>query len=415
MAQTQANVAALFKQTYREAIPMLFEVEQDFCSNVQARADLEKAGPATLIIPKKMTNGGQFRTFSPDGGDMGRGSGATYAQASMTPLPVLIALELNKSVKWNTANDSIAVHNAAKDLLTDGMEEFKAHLDRHLMTSGNGVLAQSASAVSTLVTMTAPVGSRLLRPGSAYSVYDSTLATNRGTAVCLSVDYPNRKATFDSMPGGYTAGSDYFLPDGITGATPTWIYGLKYWHSSAATGYFNGLDRATYPQLRTPQVAAASAALATSHIRLAKSKIELLRGGKVWSTGKWQWFMSPAQRQAYEELGLQYSKFERGAEHQGLEAMFNVGKITIDGTDVMVSVNADPSRVDLIDWSNIFKGETLPVGLYDVDGLSTFPVYGASGGLAAAEILYLANIAQYSIDDPQRGVYIDGLSYATGY
>ena len=89
---------------------------------------------------------------------------------------------------------------------------------------------------------------------------------------------------------------DKLLPDGISGATPTWLYGLKYQHSSAATGYYMGLDRATYPQLRTPQVAAGSAALSTSHIRLLKSKIELLRGGKVWSTGKWQWFLSPAQR-----------------------------------------------------------------------------------------------------------------------
>jgi len=415
MAQTQANVAALFKQTYREAIPMLFEVEQDFCSNITAKADLEKAGPNTLIIPKKMTNGGQFRTFSPDGGDMGRGSGATYDKCTATPLPMLIALELNKSVKWNTANDAIAVHNAAKDLLTDGMEELKAHLDRNLMTNGTGVLATSASAVSTVVTMTAPVGSRLLRPGSAYSVYDSTLATNRGTAVCLSVDYPNRKATFDSMPAGYTAGSDVFLPDGITGATPTWLYGLKYQHSSAATGYYMGLDRATYPQLRTPQVAAGSSALSTAHIRLAKSKIELLRGGKVWNTGKWQWFMSPAQRQAYEELGLQYAKYEKGAQHTGLEAMFDTSRLTIDGMPVMVSVNADPSRVDLIDWSNFFRAETLPVGLYTVDDASTFAVYGASGGLAAAEICYLATLFQLGADDTQRGAYIDGLSYASGY
>lgn len=415
MAQTQANVAALFKQTYREAIPMLFEVEEDFCSMIRARADLEKAGPATLIVPKKMTNGGQFRTFSMDGGDMGRGSGATYAQASITPLPMLIALELNKSVKWNTANDAIAVHNAAKDLLTDGMEEYKAHLDRNLMTAGDGVLAVSASAASTTVTFAAPMGSRLLRPGSYYSVYDTGLSTNRGTMLCESVDYPSRKATFNALPGGYTAGSDKLLPDGISGATPTWIKGIKYWHSSSASGYFDGLDRATYAQLRTPQVAAGSAALSTSHIRLLKSKIELLRGGKVWSTGKWQWFMSPAQRQAYEELGLQLAKYEKGSEHKGLEAMFDVGKLTIDGMPVMVSVNADPARIDLIDWSNVYKAETLPVGLYDVDGNSTFAVYGASGGLAAAEILYIANVAQYSVDDPQRGGYIDGLNYVTGF
>lgn len=415
MAQTQANVAALFKQTYREAIPMLFEVEDDFCSQINAKADIEKAGPNTLIIPKKMTNGGMFRSFSPDGGDMGRGSGATYDRANLTPLPVLIALELNKAVKWNTANDAIAVHNAAKDLLTDGMEEFKAHLDRNLMTAGNGVLATSSAVVGTTVTFQAPFGSRLLRPGSAYTVYDTNLLINRGTMVCLTVDYPNRQATFDAIVAGFVAASDVLMPDGLTGATPTWIFGLPYHHNSSAVGFWMGLNRATYPQIRTSQIAAGGAALSTSHIRLLKSRIELLRGGKVWSTGKWQWFMSPAQRQAYEELGLQFARYEKGSEHKGLEAMFDVGKLTIDGMPVMVSVNANPARIDLIDWSNWFKGETLPVGLYTVDDASTFQIYGASGGLAAAEIMYIANLAQYGVDDNQRGGYIDGLSFVAGY
>lgn len=415
MAQTQANVAALFKQTYREAIPMLFEVEDDFCSNIQAKADVEKAGPNTLIIPKKMYNGGQFRTFSPDGGDMGRGSGAVYDKAVLTPLPMLIALELNKSVKWNTANDAIAVHNAAKDLLTDGMEEFKTHLDRNYMTAGNGVLATTSTSVSApTVVMTAYVGSRLLRPGNRYTFYDTTLATNRGTALCTTVDYPNRSATFDALPAGYTNG-DKILVDGITGATPTWIYGLKYQHNSAATGTWMSLNRATYPQIRTPQVAAGSAALSTSHIRLAKSKVELLRTPKVWKSGKWQWLLPQAQRQSYEELGLQLSRYDRGSEHKGLEAMFNVDALSIDGMSVMVSGNFDPARIDLIDWSNWFRGETLPIGLYTSEDSSVFPIYGASGGLAAAEITYIAGIHQLGVDDPQRAAYIDGLSCISGY
>lgn len=415
MSQTQANVAALFKQTYREAIPVLFEVEEDFCSMFNAKADIEKAGPNTLIAPLKISNGGQFRTFSQDGGDMGRGSAAVYEKAVLTPLPYLIGLEMNKSVKWNTANDAIAVHNAAKDLLVDGMAELKTQLDRNLMTAGDGVLAVTSTSVSApTVVMTAYVGSRLLRPGSYYTFYSTNLATNRGTALCTAVNYPSRTATFDALPAGYTDG-DKILPDGISGATPTWLYGLKYHHNSAATGTWMGLNRATYAQIRTPQVAAGSASLSTSHIRLLKSKIELLRGAKVWNTGKWQWFMSPAQRQAYEELGLQFVRYDKGSEHKGLEAMFNMDKMSIDGMPVMVSSNADPARIDLIDWSNWYKGETLPVGLYTVDDNSTFAVYGASGGLAAAEITYLAGIMQVGLDDPQRGGYIDGLAVGASY
>jgi len=414
MAQTQANVAALFKETYREVIPVLFEAEQDFCSNIQSRADVERAGPRTLRLPKKMSNGGMFRTFSPDGGDMGRGNAAVYDAAVLTPLPTLIALEQNKSVKWNTANDSIAVHNAAKDLLTDGMEEYKTHLDRHLMTAGDGVLAVSASAAGTVVTMTSPVGSRLLRANNNYTVYDSTLATNRGMAFCTSVDYPNKTATFSSLPAGYTAGSDKFLIDNITGATPTWLYGIKYHHNSAVTGNWMGMNRATYPQVRTPYVTAAGA-LAPYHIRLVKSLMELSRGPKIWDGGKWQWFIPPAQRQAYEDIGISQTRYDRGSDHPGMEAMFNVKKLSIDGMSVLCSTNADPSRMDLIDWKNWGRGETLPIGLYTVEDDSVFQIYGASGGLAAAEICYIAQIAQYFVDDPSRAGLISSLTVPTGY
>ncbi len=414
MAQTQANVAALFKETYREVIPVLFEAEQDFCSNIQSRADVERAGPRTLRLPKKMSNGGMFRTFSPDGGDMGRGNAAVYDAAVLTPLPTLIALEQNKSVKWNTANDSIAVHNAAKDLLTDGMEEYKTHLDRHLMTAGDGVLAVSASAAGTVVTMTSPVGSRLLRANNNYTVYDTTLATNRGMAFCTSVDYPNKTATFASLPAGYTAGSDKFLIDNITGATPTWLYGIKYHHSAAVTGNWMGMNRATYPQIRTPSVTAAGA-LAPYHIRLVKSFMELSRGPKIWDGGKWQWFIPPAQRQAYEDIGISQTRYDRGSDHPGMEAMFNVKKLSIDGMSVLCSTNADPSRMDLIDWKNWGRGETLPIGLYTVEDDSVFQIYGASGGLAAAEITYIAQIAQYFVDDPSRAGVIGSLTVPTGY
>ena len=414
MAQTQANVAALFKETYREVIPVLFEAEQDFCSNIQSRADVERAGPRTLRLPKKMSNGGMFRTFSPDGGDMGRGNAAVYDAAVLTPLPTLIALEQNKSVKWNTANDSIAVHNAAKDLLTDGMEEYKTHLDRHLMTAGDGVLAVSASAAGTVVTMTSPIGSRLLRANNNYTVYDTTLATNRGMAFCSSVDYPNKTATFASLPAGYTAGSDKFLIDNITGATPTWLYGIKYHHNSAVTGNWMGMNRATYPQIRTPFVTAAGA-LAPYHIRLVKSLMELSRGPKIWDGGKWQWFIPPAQRQAYEDIGISQTRYDRGSDHPGMEAMFNVKKLSIDGMGVLCSTNADPSRMDLIDWKNWGRGETLPIGLYTVEDDSVFQIYGASGGLAAAEICYVAQIAQYFVDDPSRAGKIDSLTVPTGY
>ena len=85
-------------------------------------------------------------------------------------------------------------------------------------------------------------------------------------------------------------------------------------------------------------------------------------------------------------------------------------KLSIDGMSVLVSTNADPTRIDLIDWNNWGRGETLPLGLYTVEDDSVFQVYGASGGLAAAELTYIAQISQVFVDDPSRGGYISSLT-----
>ena len=71
--------------------------------------------------------------------------------------------------------------------------------------------------------------------------------------------------------------------------------------------------------------------------------------------------------------------------------------------------------MDLIDWKNWGRGETLPIGLYTVEDDSVFQIYGASGGLAAAEITYIAQIAQYFVDDPSRAGYVSSLTVPTGY
>ncbi len=415
MSLTQANVAALFKETYRDAVPEMFAMWDSFAARIKARADVEKFGPRSLRIPLQMTPAGQFRIFSPDGGDMGLGQGGTYDAASITPLAVLEAVQWNKSAEWYTANDTIAVKNATSKLMADAMTEFVNNMDAQLMTAGDGVVATMSSGTGTLIYVLAtPFGSSLIRPGNKYTMYDSTLATQRtGLFTCLSNNLATNTITIDVEPTG-AQNTDVILVEGYTGANPTGFYGLAYAANDAATGSFYGLSHATYPNLRTPSVTASSA-LTPAQIRLARNKVIQARGDAVYKTGSWEWFMHPAQMAAYEDLGISMSIFEKGGADDTFDKMFAIDQLKMDGVRCLTSYHANNTRIDLIDWKNWGKGETLPVGLYDVDDETLFPIYGASGGLAAACIAYVANICQFFVDDQQRGVYIKSLTVPTGY
>lgn len=414
-----AAIDALLKERYRKAVPQLYESAKTLCGRMKKREDVELVGRRTIRAAKKTKPGGQFRTFNPDGGDLGRGAGANYQYTTMTTLPLLLALEKTKSAMWETEQSELAIKNAVQEQLTDGVSEFQSHTDRHLQTDGTGALCQITSGQGTAtLTMTTPYRSRLIRENNRYTVYDSNLTTNRGIVEVDTNNMETGVVTLVNSPVNpvvaTTQQNDYFLVDNITGATPTWIYGLRYHHNNAASGYWMGLNRANYVQIRTISVNA-NGPLNPTHFRQLKNRILLARDD-AFSSGSWSWYMAPAQQQAYEELSLQItSRRRQGTTQEGPELLDDVDQMRIDGMEVVVNANANPSIIDLIRWDNWWRGETVEFGLYTVDEIDTFPIYGASGGIAAADVMYFCQLAQWGVDDPRMGGYIYGCTVPSGY
>jgi hypothetical protein len=415
----EARIDALLKERYRKAVPEMYEKSNTFCGRLKKREDVEKVGKRTIRAVKKMKPGGRFRTFNPDGGDLGRGSGGSYEYTTMTTLPLLLALEKTKSAMWETESSELAIKNAVQEQLTDGVSEFAAHEDKHLQGSGNGVLFTMSSGGGTATVVgTTPIRSRWVRENNLYTVYDSTINMNRGMVEIDVNDLPSGTLTLVNLPVNPVIASitntDVFLVDNITGATPTWIQGLAYHHSNAATGYWMGLNRANFPQLRTVGISVGGPIVPT-HFRNLKQRMILLRDD-CFKTGNWSFVFPPSQIQAYEELAIQITRREReGIDHNGIEMLDNVDEIRVDGMEVVQVPNADPSRIDLIRWDNWWRGETVEFGLYTVDEIDTFPIYGSSGGIAAADIMYFVQLAQWGTDDPRMGGYLYSCTLPAGF
>ena len=132
--------------------------------------------------------------------------------------------------------------------------------------------------------------------------------------------------------------------------------------------------------------------------------------------GNWMFVWNPAQRHAYEELALAVNVIQKQAtQRTGIEVMYNPDQFEVDGIKTFSAPNQNATRIDLVNMENFFRVETVPFGLYTVDDVSTFPIYGASGGLATSEVTYLASISQLCCDDPGLNAYISSLAIPTGY
>jgi hypothetical protein len=416
-AQSNSQSVALQLEKVRDKIPLLYERDDILLTLIQQRGDVEKVSSRNMRLPLQVNPGGKAGSYNADGGDLGRGAGSSYDVAQISPMFFKFAVEITKLVEYATNSREKAIENAAKREVANGMKQFRAFLDKLMQTGGNGVLGTISSIAGSTFTMITPPGAALVYVGQTVQVYDATLTTNRGTANVTAADpiSSSQTITVDAVPGG-TVANDVIVHDGLSGASPTSLFGIKYHQNSATTGTWLNLNRATYPvQLQTPRVNAGNAALTPGNVRLALNKVRKALG--INQVGKLIAYTSVEQEHAWENLGITISQIVKegaGGRASDLDLLFT-GQKTMSGVPIRSSINADQTRVDFLDLSHWGRAVMKDIDYFEVGGQTVFPIYGTSGGLAAAYIFYFDTGFQVFSDSPRSGSFVDALARPSGY
>lgn len=415
MALVEANVNALELERVIPKIRTLFERDDRFFANIKKR-DVEKISNRQMRVPLELRPGGSFQYFNADGGDLGRGGGPQFDKAVLTSVFVSENIEYTKLSQWATDDERKAIVNSVRRLTATALDELRRQLDAQMMQSGNGAIGTvttdtPAGGSNVIVASTDGFGVRLMRYGQTVQVFDTTLATNRGSGVITQWDVENKTISITPQITGVIAG-DRIVTNGIASpASLPALFGVPYHHSNASTGTWLGFDRATTPEIRSNRVNAASAALTLPLPRLAINKI----GNRVgldnnFSPNAW---MHPAQKQAYEEIGQLVSIIHKQAKEESLDLYFD--SMQMAGAPVKCSFNWDKTRIDFVTDEVWGRGEILPLGFYKTDGRNIFEIRGASGGVAAADIFYMVVGMQTFVSNPAATAYIDVLAVPSGY
>jgi hypothetical protein len=423
MAQmNNAQSIALQLEKVRDKVPLLYERDDVLLSMIQQRGDVEKVSSRNMRLPLQVNPGGKAGSYNADGGDLGRGSGSQYDVAQVSPIFFRFAVEITKLVEYASNARDKAIENAAKREVANGMKQFRSFLDKVIQTAGNGVLGTISAISSSTFTMTVPSGAALVYVGQTIQIYDPTLTTNRNVAgsVVSTVTAADpisstQTITVDNVPSG-TSVNDLIVHDGLTGASPVSLYGIKYHQNNASTGTWLNLNRATYPQqLATPRVNAANSALVPGYVRLAINKVRKALG--INQLGKLIAYTSVEQEHAWENLGITISQVIKegaGGRANDLDLLFS-GKKTMSGVPIKSSVNADQTRVDFLDLSHWGRAIMKDIDFFEIGSQTVFPIYGTSGGISAAFIFYFDTGFQVWNDSPRSGSYVDSLARPSGY
>jgi hypothetical protein len=414
MAQVESQVTALELERVLPKIRVVFDRDDKFYSNIKRR-EVEKISNRQMRVPLELRSGGSFQYFNPDGGDLGRGGAQTFDKAVLTSVFLSENIEYTKLSQWATDDDRKAITNSVRYITAKAMDEFRRQLDSQLMQSGNGVVGtisvvSTSGGVDTYTLGTDGFGARLVRAGQTIQVFDTTLATNRGSTVILTVDQENKIITASPAISGATP-TDLLVTAGITAPTALpGLYGIPYHHSNASTGTWLGFNRSTTPEIRANRVNAAGP-LTLPLPRLAINKI----GNRVGidNNFKPRAWLHPAQKQAYEEIGQLVSIIHKQPKEEGLNMYFEAMQMA--GAPLSESFSWDKTRIDFVIDEVWGRGEILPIGFYTTDGRKIFEIRSASGGVAAADIFYLVVGMQTFVGNPAACSYIDNLTVPSGY
>jgi hypothetical protein len=415
MSANTADYAGIQVIKTRDKLPLLFERDSYFYEKIGKRP-ADKVGSQAMRIPLKVQPGGNAGFYSSDGGDMGRGSGTLTGYATVTPVDFKTGIEITLQADWTTDAKEKAIESAVKMNLADAMPQFRSDLDCQFQTAGNAVLATVDSVSSPTITLTdTPFGARLLREQLTVSVYDSTLATRRGSMTITQVNKElggTQSIVVDAVPGG-TTGTDVIVTGGLTGASPTGFFGIPYFWNTSTNGTVLGLSRGlNYMQANGVDVNGAgitvpAAQLATDQIRQALGD-KMVSGGLFWHT-------HPAQQAAIQNLKLQISQIiKSGGKDTDVDLGFKLDS-SFNGIPVMSNIHADPTRMDAINVEALGRAEYKALDFMEIDGKRVFPIYGASGGIAAAFIYYLVCSFQLYADNLRSLTSLTDLATPVGY
>lgn len=332
---------------------------------------------------------------STEGADFAPSDAEVYKNLSITYTRVYKTAEFTADVAQLDKDPDKIVGIIANSVAKATMK-IKKSLNRMFFGDGSGTIGLYSSGTGTTsIVFLAPFGVRKLDKRARIQFYDSTLATARNGGQIFtisSLDRANRTAVLDSAPT-LSAGDVAVFANSVSAS----INGLD--NIIANSGSIHGLSRSTYPALNNSVLSGASAALSASLLDQLNNQMAYKTGVEKQENMVLIW--SPAQRQAYLNLGYELKQFV------GAGGSLDLGfdGITHAGINTVTDVDCDDAKVFMVNFDQIKRFQLLPVGPQKAPGTdSILHQRNASSGQGHADgyNVYLAGKMQIGAPNPAQ-------------
>ena len=410
-----------------------------------------KVSERLVRIPILAQPGSTFAQFVPDGttDSMGTGGGEQYDVGVASPVFFNQACQVTKGAEWSTDGKEKSVVDVYKDSFRINLKAFRTNLEALMAVSdGSGTLGTvSVTPVSTQNYIQVS-NANDFQAGVTYQVIAAGFGSNRGNITVLTCDLINNILYLVEESGAYypsgTEATDLLLPIGAPG-TQTTTYSPDRYTSATVSASLNGcpainyqsssgdwfgIPRSTWPGvLNSVYVNGSSDALVPQMFQLVESLLQRANGSDADELTDFVVQSNVDQVTAWENLGLYTQSSLNSTFSMSSTAFKDVadgdstrpdylpkGRLkTMGGHELITNIKARQQRLDMINFKYWFKTEVKPPSLFDVGGMTTFPLYGTDGGVAPTTAFYFVFGGQIANSKPRAGAYIDSLALPVGW
>ncbi len=413
---------ALQREQVRSELPRLFPMDDTLWSQIKPRGDVETVSYRPTRVPLYLLSGGKHRFGTFDGADLGQGSSFTTDFYTLVPVYPFAAWQYTKLTEITTNNDTKAIENYGTRTMKEAMSEFGVLMEALLNTDGSNTLDTIVSGGGTA--QLTVLNAQMFRDNNDYDVWSALSGTFRGTITVQSVDTINNQLNLVSavVSNGPTQNNDLLLVNGSSGVAGTGFLGLKYYHVASNTGSIGGLGRAAYPgKLNTPTVNFNNQSLTPAKARLMLAQLQAAMGIAAADDTDLVWNMNTDMVAAWENTGLIVTSVIQNqlSGSNSIDMLKKSPPKTLAGRPIVGngkgSLHATPSRIDGVPLKYLFRVENQPIDFYEVAGQTSFPAYGASGGLASSTMFYIWTGVNLGDENPHGGVFGSSIARPSGY
>jgi len=368
-------------------------------------------------IPMQPLTAGKFRVGNFDGGDLGLGSGPQTVPATISCVSFVQASQWTAQAEYTTDSDEKAIEDYVALLQSQQTETMSGYMDALLQTDGSNTLDTVVSVSGTTITVNNPNAFQDNQDIDFYSNLLDQGGAFLGSGTILSVDAINSQIVMTVAPPAGVTGGTRMLVSGSAGVSNSGLFGLRAFNVAGNTGTYMNIQKSAYPGKFNVPNFNAPGSLTPALVRAIEALMEISLGVEKAENANLTPHCNVDMAAAWENNSLLVQRVDvanlRGDEQPDMLRKRRTR--TIGGREVIVNERAKPGYIDWLALEHWFQIQSKSLSLYDVKGQTVFPTYGATGGVAAAMVMYLVIMLQFASVQPRMNAYLSGVNIPKYY